>query len=109
MKQVCFLLRIKKGMAAEYRKAHQVWPEMQQAIRKAGIKNYSMFLRPDGLLIGYFEAVDPEESLRKLGKTEINQRWQRYMAPYFESGSGDLQKGEPTWLEQIFYLKRRME
>ena len=105
MKRVCFLLRIKKDRVEDYEKSHRVWPEMRQAIRAAGIKNYSMFLRPDGLLVGYFEAEDPEESLRKLGETEINRKWQEFMASYFESGSGDLEKGGPEWLEQIFYLE----
>ena len=105
MKRVCFVLRIKKGMVTEYKKNHQVWPEMQQAIRETGIKNYFLFIRPDGLLIGCFEAENPQESLQKLGETEINRRWEEYMAPYFESGSGDLQKGGPEWLEQIFFLE----
>lgn len=105
MKRVCFLLQIKKDQIAEYKKNHQVWPEMRQALSEAGMKNYSIFLRPDGMLVGYFEAEDPEESLRKLGETDTNRRWQEHMAPYFESGSGDLQKGGPEWLEQIFFLK----
>ena len=105
MKRVCFLLRIKKSQVAEYKKNHQVWPEMRQAIRETGIRNYSMFLRPDGMLVGYFEAENQQEFLRKLGETEINRKWQEFMAPYFESGSGDLQKGAPDWVDQIFYLE----
>lgn len=106
MKRACLLLRIKKSLVAEYRQAHEpVWPEMLSAIRDAGIRNYSMFLRPDGLLIGYFEADDPQESLRGLGQTDVNRRWQEYMAPYFESSSGDLQRGGAEWLERVFYTE----
>ncbi|MFH1007759.1 MAG: L-rhamnose mutarotase [Candidatus Latescibacterota bacterium] len=104
-KRVCFLLKIKPHLVAEYKRAHEpVWPEMVDALRQAGICNYSMFLRPDGMLIGYFEAEDPEESLRKVGETEVNRRWQEGMAPYFESGSGDLVQGGPEWITQIFYM-----
>ena len=104
MKRVCFLLRVKKDRVDDYLRAHDVWPEVLDAIRKVGIRNYSMFVREDdGLLVGYFEAEDPEKSLRELGEMDVNGRWQEHMAPYFESGSGDLQKGGPEWLEQYFY------
>jgi L-rhamnose mutarotase len=33
----------------------RVWPEMLDALRDAGWHNYSLFLREDGLLFGYFE------------------------------------------------------
>jgi len=106
LQRVCFLLKIRESMVEEYKKAHEpVWDEMRKAISSAGIRNYSIFIRKDGLLIGYFEADNPEESLRQLGKTEVNTRWQEHMAPYFEGGSGDMQKGNPEWLEQIFFLK----
>ena len=106
MKHVCFLLRVKKDRVEEYLKAHQVWPEMLDALHRAGIRNYSMFVRKeDGLLAGYFEADDPEKSLAEVGRTDVNRRWQEYMAQFFESGSGDLQKGGPKWLERYFYLE----
>ena len=103
MDRVCFLLQVKKDRVEEYLEAHEVWPEMLDAIRDVGIRNYSMFVRKDGLLVGYFEAEDPERSLRELGEMEVNRRWQEHMAPYFESGSGDLQEGGPEWLDQYFY------
>ena len=103
MDRVCFLLHVKKDRVEEYLEAHEVWPEMLDAIRDVGIRNYSMFVRKDGLLVGYFEAEDPERSLRELGEMEVNRRWQEHMAPYFESGSGDLQEGGPEWLDQYFY------
>lgn len=106
MKRVCFLLNVKKEHVADYLRAHAVWPEMRKAIRQSGIQNYSMFInKKNGLLVGYFEAKDPEKSLAELAKTDVNRRWQEYMAPFFESESGDLQKGGPEWLDQYFYLE----
>lgn len=104
MERACFLLRLRPQMVEEYRQAHEpVWPEMLDAIREAGIRNYSLFLGEDGLLVGYMEGENVRESLARLGETDVNRRWQEYMAPYFESRSGDLQEGEPDWLEQVFY------
>ncbi len=43
--------------------------------------------------------------LAKLGKTEVNRRWQEHMSSFFSGGSGDLKKGSVEWLKQYFYLK----
>ena len=104
MKRVCFLLQVKKSKLKKYVAAHKVWPEMLAAMHKAGIRNYSMFYRKDGLLVGSFEADDPQRSMEKVGKTDVNRRWQEYMAKFFESGSGDLKKGGTEWLEQYFHM-----
>jgi L-rhamnose mutarotase len=55
----CFCLQVKPERAAEYAARHAaVWPEMLAALRETGWRNYSLFLRDDGLLVGYVEADD---------------------------------------------------
>ena len=104
MQRACFLLKVKKELVQEYLAAHDpVWPEMLDAIRDAGIRNYSMFYRPDGLLVGYLEADNVQESLQRVGATEVNARWQARMARFFEGGSGDMQEGGLEWLEPYFH------
>ena len=104
MKRACFLLRVKSALLEEYRQAHEVWPEMLAALHAAGIRNYSMYLRKDGLLVGTFEADDPQRSMEAVGKTDVNRRWQAHVAKFFESGSGDLEKGGTEWLEPYFHM-----
>ena len=59
--RVCFELRVRPERIDEYRERHRaVWPDMLAALRAAGWRNYSLFLRPDGLLIGYLETEDFE-------------------------------------------------
>jgi len=60
MKRVCFVLRVKPDRLEEYKQRHRVvWPEMRARIaRKPVWNNYSLFLRPDGLLVGYLETAD---------------------------------------------------
>ncbi len=37
------MLRVKKDMLEEYERRHkEVWPDMQDALRRTGWKNYSM-------------------------------------------------------------------
>jgi L-rhamnose mutarotase len=56
MKRICFVLQVKPNRLEEYKARHRaVWPEMQAALRDTGWKNYSLFLRADGLLVGYME------------------------------------------------------
>ena len=59
MKRIAFMLKVKQDKLAEYRAHHMaVWPEMLDALRRTGWHNYSLFLRDDGLLVGYFEAAE---------------------------------------------------
>ena len=90
MKRVGFLLKVKQDRIEEYNKHHEaVWPEMLAALRRHGWHNYSLFMREDGLLFGYFEAAESfDASLAGMAKEEINQKWQEFMGPYFESISG---------------------
>jgi L-rhamnose mutarotase len=104
MERKCFLLRVKPERLPDYLQAHQVWPEMLEAMREVGLQNYSLFYRPDGLLVGYLEGGDVLASLRQLGETDVNTRWQATMAEFFEAGSGDLESGGTEWLEQYFFL-----
>ncbi|MFI7447300.1 L-rhamnose mutarotase [Nonomuraea sp. NPDC049714] len=90
MERVCFQLRVRPERIDEYRERHRnVWPDMREALRAAGWRNYSLFLRDDGLLIGYLEADDFEAAQRAMADTEVNTRWQREMAPFFEVGRPD--------------------
>ncbi len=104
MQRVCFTLQVKKDRVRDYLAAHQVWPEMLEAMRDAGIRNYSMYMSQDGMAVGYFESDDVQASLDRLGRTDVNRRWQEHMAEYFESG-GDLQTGGVQWLDPYFLME----
>ena len=100
-----FTLKIAKDQVQNYLDAHDIWPEMLEAISAAGIQDYSIFVDRDGLLVGFFQAEDPQASLDKLGQTEINDRWQKHMAQFFGDSTPDMGKGPLKWLDCCFYLK----
>src|SRR5690349_4022015 len=59
MKRIGFILKVKQEKIPEYKKHHEaVWPEMQEALRRTGWHNYTLFIRDDGLIFGYFEAAE---------------------------------------------------
>jgi L-rhamnose mutarotase len=105
MKRIGFLLKVKEELIEEYKAHHQnVWPEMQEALRRHGWHNYSLFMRPDGLMFGYFEAAESfQASLDGMAKEEINAKWQEIMTPYFESASGRPDENMAE-LEEVFHL-----
>ncbi len=105
MQRVGFIFKIKQDRIEEYKKHHAaVWPEMLDALRRHGWHNYSIFLRPDGLLFGYYEAAEsPEAAEAGMATEAINLKWQEFMGPFFESITGrpdeNMQK-----LEEVFHL-----
>ncbi len=106
MKRIGFLLKVKQEKIEEYKKHHEVvWPEMLDALRRTGWHNYSLFMRPDGLLFGYFEAEESfHGSLDGMSEEQINAKWQDFMAPYFE-GMGTTHADEMmVQLEEVFHL-----
>jgi L-rhamnose mutarotase len=77
---------------------------MLEALRETGWHNYSLFLREDGLLVGYFETPDLQAALEGMAARDVNARWQRDMAPFFQH-LGDRRPDEGfKRLEQVFYL-----
>lgn len=105
MQRVCFLLKVKADKLVEYKKAHEaVWAEMLQALRETGWHNYSLFLRDDGLLVGYLETPDFEAARTGMAAREINERWQAAMGPYFEQLEGQRPDEGLLVLEEVFHL-----
>ena len=105
MQRVCFTLRVRPERLDEYRQRHkEVWPEMRDALRECGWHNYSLFLRDDGLLIGYLETPDFRAALDGMAAREVNERWQKWMAPFFVSEAGEHADRMMQSLEEVFHL-----
>jgi L-rhamnose mutarotase len=105
MKRICFVLQVKPDRLKEYKERHRaVWPEMLAALRETGWQNYSLFLRPDGMLVGYLEAEDFELARAGMAMREINHRWQQEMADFFVQPDGSLPDQAMEPLEEVFHL-----
>jgi L-rhamnose mutarotase len=77
---------------------------MTAALSRAGWTNYSIFLDDDGLLVGYLETDDYEAALRRMAQTEVNDRWQAQMAPFFAGPGGQRPDEGFRRLPEIFHL-----
>lgn len=105
MKRIGFVLKVRPEMIPEYRRRHEeVWPEMLEALSRTGWHNYSLFLRTDGTLFGYFETPESfAAALDGMSGEDVNARWQAEMAPFFE-GTGDAADTMMEELVEVFHL-----
>lgn len=105
MKRICWTLQVRTDKLEEYREVHKnVWPEMQQALRETGWHNYSIFLRDDGLLIGYLETEDFDAAVAGMAKREVNARWQNVTAPLFQKLAGKKADESMAPIPEVFHL-----
>jgi len=104
MQRACFTLQVRRERLEEYKERHRhVWPEMLDALSRTGWTNYSLFLRQDGLLIGYVESPDFEAARRSMESREVNLRWQAEMQSFFEPLPGRPDESFSI-LEEVFHL-----
>jgi L-rhamnose mutarotase len=103
--RVCFRLQVKPDRLDEYRRRHEaVWPDMLDALTAAGWRNYSLFLDPGGMLIGYFETDSLDAALAAMAETAVNRRWQASMVEFFEGTDGRAADEAFEVLPEIFNL-----
>lgn len=109
MARVCFQLQVRPERLHEYVTKHEaVWPEMLQAIADAGRRNYSLFLREDGLLIGYYETDDDAESAKRLAADPRTAAWEAEAAGFFEALPGTRPDQGAPQLREVFHLEDQL-
>jgi L-rhamnose mutarotase len=75
-----WVLEVRPGYEEQYKKRHdEIWPEMLEALRGAGIRNYNIF-RHGLTLFGYFETDDLVWTRAALAESDVNARWGEWMA-----------------------------
>ena len=106
MRRVCFTLQVKPDRLEEYKERHAaVAPDMLEALAATGWRNYSLFLRSDGLLIGYLECDNFETSQKALAATAASRRWEESMDGFFV----DVSAEDKSPLEEVFHLEDQLD
>lgn len=104
MTRVCFQLQVRPERLDEYLERHTaVWPRMLEVIAASGRRNYSLFVRQDGMLIGYYETDSVEASQDYLDRSEIAAEWEAEMAEFFVALDGRPDQVATT-LPEVFNL-----
>jgi len=100
-----FLMQVKDGMIEEYEKTHNpIWPELQEALKKHGISNYTIFHdAKTNLMFGYAE-IDNEADFKELANLEICHKWWKRMKKYLVSDSEDAPKAREDEMREVFHM-----
>lgn len=98
-----WVLEVRPGYEVEYLKRHdEIWPEMLEALRAAGIRNYNIF-RHGLTLFGFFETDDLAATKAYLRTSEVDKRWGEWMAPIMKIEI-DPTTNYPYLLPKQFYM-----
>jgi L-rhamnose mutarotase len=103
MKRHAFKMRLKPGVAAEYKKRHdEIWPDLAQALHAAGISDYSIFLDEETLTLFAVQKQSDDNTASDLPNHPVVQKWWSYMAPLMEVNPDNSPQCGP--LEAVFHL-----
>ena len=107
MQRVAFVIRVRPEKLEEYKKLHNpIWPDLAAELKAAGIRNYSLWLQPDGTEFGYLECTDWTAACAYLDKSAVHTRWQELMKDFLLTPTDSSQGGQPVvMLEQSFLLE----
>ena len=93
------------GKKDEYIKRHdEIWPEMVEVLKAAGIKNYTIW-NVGNELFGYYECEKGVEYAAKVqAESEVVDRWNEYMKDILIMEM-DPETGAQPKLRQVFKFK----
>ena len=78
--RVAFRMILNPGQAEEYKRRHDnLWPEMIEALRDAGVSDYSIWLDPETNHLFATLVRSDDHTMADLPKTDANRRWWDYM------------------------------
>ncbi len=103
METHAFTMKLKPGNLAEYKKRHdEIWPELSQVIREAGISDYSIFLDEGTLTLFAVQKRAPGNTAHELPEHPLVKKWWAYMAPLMETNPDNSPVCDD--LRRVFHL-----
>ena len=103
-KRIAFKMKLNPGEVEEYVKRHDnLWPELHKLLKDNGISEYSIFFDKETNILFAFQKQSGEQGSQDLGKTEIVQKWWKYMADIMETNPDN--SPVTTMLEEVFYME----
>ncbi len=95
---------VKDGMKEEYVRRHnEIWPELVQVLKDAGIVNYSIW-NVGNELFGYYECEKGADFAAKTqADSPVVDRWNEYMKDVMVMEMDPVTGAQPK-AEEVFYL-----
>lgn len=103
MPRVALKMKLFKGQESEYARRHDaLWPELKALLKKAGIKEYSIFLDEETNILFAYLTIDNPEELAKLPDDPVMKKWWTFMKDSMETNPDNSPVTIP--LKEVFYL-----
>lgn len=104
MEKIAFVMTLKPGCAAEYKKRHnEIWPDLVRELKQAGISDYSIYLHPTSLKLFAVLKRTPDHAMDELAANTVVRKWWAYMADIMATNPDNSPVVEPV--EQVFHLE----
>jgi L-rhamnose mutarotase len=101
---LAFRMQLKPGVAVEYERRHdELWPDLAEALRKAGIHDYSIFLDEETMSLFAVLRLKPDNAKDALPLEPVMKRWWDYMADLMEVHPDNKPREWP--LKPVFYFE----
>jgi L-rhamnose mutarotase len=103
MTRLAFKMKLNPGCEVEYNKRHhEIWPELEDLLKGAGISEYSIFLDPaTNHLFCVLRVVAPSD-VEALASHPLMRKWWAYMADIMETNADHSPVITP--LQEVFYM-----
>ena len=99
-----FRMKLNPGMKAEYIRRHdEIWPELVELLKDAGVSDYSIHLDEEtNLLFGVLWRRD-DHSMAELPNHPVMQRWWAFMADIMDTKPDNEPVAMP--LATVFHME----
>lgn len=96
-------MSLNPGRAAEYTRRHTpIWAELDEVLRRHGVRSYSIFLDPETHDLFAYAEVESDECWAAIAGTEVCRRWWRSLRDLMPSNPDD--SPETRDLREVFHL-----
>lgn len=103
MRRNAFIMKLKPGCQAEYKKRHdEIWPELVKALEDSGVSDYSIYLDPETLTLFAFQKLKDHDSSVRLPETAIVKKWWARMADIMDTNPDNSPVSIP--LTEVFHM-----
>ena len=98
-----FKMMLNPGMAAEYQRRHdEIWPELETALREAGVRDYSIHLDEDTNILFAVMWRRVDHGMDALSQTDIMRKWWDHMADLMQTQPDNEPVSVP--LRTVFHM-----
>ena len=103
MQRVAFKMKLFKGTEDEYKKRHdEIWPELKDLLKTAGIKDYSIFIDPETNDLLAYLTIGDAKKLDQLPNEPVMKKWWAHMKDIMETNENE--SPVVIHLKEVFYL-----